>query len=221
MCVCVCVCVCVCLPATSLPSQRVADHVGCTLDLSADALADVQRYKRALRSYFASLTPALDVVFMERNTFTKGAKHAHIQVFAVAAGQGASIATTIVQYAGAHNMTFDCVEQEWDRHVSGSEYCVIELPEGGGVLLHVVQEGGRFPVSFCREVHRCRSAPAAAPHAPAGHVCHHENARPCGLEAVRFVTRGGGGRCCGVQGGVRAAAAAVATVQQPLPYCHI
>ena len=126
--------------------------MGCTLDLSAEAVADVQRFKQALRSYFSSLSPPLDVVFMERNTFTKGAKHAHIQVFAVAAGQGASIATTIVQYAGAHNMKFDSVDEEWERHVSGNEYCVIELPEGGGVLLHAVQEGGRFPVSFCREV---------------------------------------------------------------------
>ena len=126
--------------------------MGSTLDLSADGLADVARYKRSLQSYFASLAPPLDVVFMERNTFTKGAKHAHIQVFAVAAGQGAAMAATIVQYAGAHNMKFDSVDEDWQRHVSGDEYCVVELPEGGGVLLHVVQEGGRFPVSFCREV---------------------------------------------------------------------
>ena len=126
--------------------------MGSTLDLSADGLADVARYKRSLQSYFASLAPPLDVVFMERNTFTKGAKHAHIQVFAVAAGQGAAMAATIVQYAGAHNMKFDSVDEDWQRYVSGDEYCVVELPEGGGVLLHVVQEGGRFPVSFCREV---------------------------------------------------------------------
>ncbi len=155
--------------------------MGCTLDLSAEALADVQRFKKALQSYFGSLSPPLDVVFMERNTFTKGAKHAHIQVFAVAAGQGASIATTIVQYAGAHNMKFDSVDEEWQRHVAGNEYCVIELPEGGGVLLHVVQEGGRFPVSFCREVpipvHRAFQ-PASC-FSPTGHVRDHENAGSC------------------------------------------
>ena len=128
------------------------------MDLSAEAVGDVQRYKRALQSHFKCMTPPLEVVFMERNTFTKGAKHAHIQVFAVAAGQGAAIATTIVQYAAAHNMKFDSVDEEWQRHVSGNEYCVVELPEGGGVLLHVVQEGGRFPVSFCREV--CLLMPA-------------------------------------------------------------
>jgi hypothetical protein len=126
--------------------------VGSTLELSAEAQSDVQRFKRALRSHFAAQSPPLDVLFMERNTFTKGAKHAHIQVFAVASGQGAAIATTIVQYAGAHNMRFDSVDEDWQRHVTGCEYCVMELPEGGGVLLHVVQEGGRFPVSFCREV---------------------------------------------------------------------
>ncbi len=131
--------------------------MGSTLELSADAQSDVQRFKRALRSHFAAQSPPLDVLFMERNTFTKGAKHAHIQVFAVAGGQGAAIAATIVQYAGAHNMKFDSVDDDWQRHVTGCEYCVMELPEGGGVLLHVVQEGGRFPVSFCREVHLPRS----------------------------------------------------------------
>ena len=144
-------------------------------------MADVQRFKKALQSYFGSLSPPLDVVFMERNTFTKGAKHAHIQVFAVAAGQGASIATTIVQYAGAHNMKFDSVDEEWQRHVAGNEYCVIELPEGGGVLLHVVQEGGRFPVSFCREVpspvHRALQPVSC--YSSTGHVRDHENAGSC------------------------------------------
>ncbi len=72
-----------------------------TLDLSAEGVADVARYKRRLQSYFASQSPPLEVVFMERNTFTKGAKHAHIQVFAVAAGQGAAIAATIAQYTPA------------------------------------------------------------------------------------------------------------------------
>ncbi len=117
-----------------------------------------------MQSYFASLSPPLDVLFMERNTFTKGAKHAHIQVFAVAAGQGACIAATILQYAAAIGLKFDAVEQEWQRHVTGNEYCVIELPSGGA-LLHVVQEGGRFPVSFCREVMHaaaCCCAPCIA-----------------------------------------------------------
>ncbi len=136
--------------------------MGSTLDLSSEALADVQRYKRVLQTHFASLSPPLEVVFMERNTFTKGAKHAHLQVFAVAAGQGAAIAATIVQYAAAHNMKFDPVDDDWQRHAAGSEYCVVELPEGGGVLLHVVQEGGRFPVSFCREVPRHAVVPPAA-----------------------------------------------------------
>ena len=103
-------------------------RVGSTLELSADALADVQRYKRALQSHFAPQSPPLEVVFMDCNTFTKGAKHAHIQVFAVATGQGAAIATTIVQYAAAHNMKFDSVDDDWQRHAAGSEYCVMELP---------------------------------------------------------------------------------------------
>lgn len=136
--------------------------MGSTLDLSADGLADVARYKRSLQAYFASLSPPLEVVFMERNTFTKGAKHAHIQVFAVAAGQGGAIAATIVQYGAAHNMKFDSVDEQWQRHVTGNEYCVMELPEGGGVLLHVVQEGGRFPVSFCREVCAVRGLRASS-----------------------------------------------------------
>jgi hypothetical protein len=120
--------------------------------MSSDALGDVRRYKQDLQSYFASLCPPLEVVFMERNTFTKGAKHAHIQVFAVAAGQGPAVATTIIQYASAQNIKFDSVEEDWQSHAAGSEYCVMELPEGGGRLLHVVPEGARFPVSFCREV---------------------------------------------------------------------
>jgi hypothetical protein len=59
-------------------------------------------------------------------------------------------------------MKFDPVDDDWQRHAAGSEYCVVELPEGGGVLLHVVQEGGRFPVSFCREVPRHAVVPPAA-----------------------------------------------------------
>ena len=50
------------------------------------------------------------------------------------------------------------VTRNRDRAEMEAKGAKVELPEGGGVLLHVVQEGGRFPVSFCREV--CLLMPA-------------------------------------------------------------
>lgn len=132
-------------------------------------LADLARYKSALRQWYAA--KGLAMLLFERAVRTRGSAHAHLQAFGVPPAQAAMALETFRKEGRDSGIAFavmtgpqDGKEASLERLSGGDQYFYAELPavtgtdplgSGGGYepvrLFHKVPKSGGHPLQFGRK----------------------------------------------------------------------
>eukprot|EP00123_Amoebidium_parasiticum_P001421 comp12500_c0_seq1/m.7457 comp12500_c0_seq1/g.7457 ORF comp12500_c0_seq1/g.7457 comp12500_c0_seq1/m.7457 type:complete len:626 (-) comp12500_c0_seq1:152-2029(-) len=126
------------------------NHVPSSRDLGPSALAELERFKKALVSYFAS--QGRTCVFFERNM---ASRHLQIQVVPLPkAFPSDLIKQVFAQQAERLKATFqEATEEVLENLDSSTAYFLVECADGSQTIHVRESEGGpRFPLQFGREV---------------------------------------------------------------------
>ncbi|KAI9982833.1 hypothetical protein PInf_006623 [Phytophthora infestans] len=145
-------------------------HEESTLKLSDDTWREMERFKAALRRYFASQDKEMLVI--DRNVATLGATHCHLQVVGVPKHKAGAARRVFETEGERYHVKFHELLQDTDektdaaastgplellrRQTDGKPFLYAELPDGNGgstQLLHHVE--GKHYVQFGRHAAAC------------------------------------------------------------------
>uniref|UniRef100_K3X1K7 Cwf19-like C-terminal domain-containing protein n=1 Tax=Globisporangium ultimum (strain ATCC 200006 / CBS 805.95 / DAOM BR144) TaxID=431595 RepID=K3X1K7_GLOUD len=131
-------------------------HEASSMKLRADTWKEVERFKSALREFFASQDK--DMIVFDRNIQTIGATHCHLQVIGIPRAK-AAIARRVFEGEGEkYNVRFEVLEKDADlqQTTDGKPFFYAEVPgEEGNVvrLLNFVE--GKHYMQFGRHAAAC------------------------------------------------------------------
>ncbi|RLN90302.1 hypothetical protein BBJ28_00021487 [Nothophytophthora sp. Chile5] len=143
-------------------------HEATTLALSNDTWREIERFKGALRRYFASQDKELLVI--DRNVATLGATHCHLQVFGVPKAKAAAARRIFEVEGEKYHVAFEELQSSGEvesdaaagpvallrQQAEGKPFLYAELPDGQGgtsQLLHRVD--GKHYMQFGRHAAAC------------------------------------------------------------------
>eukprot|EP00741_Cyanophora_paradoxa_P003247 tig00000691_g3155.t1 len=139
----------------ALVSQHVLllpiSHYASYNEVPESVLAEMERYKEALKKFFASQN--LVPVLFDRSVQTKGAAHFHLQVVPVPEKLAPKVQEVYEKEGGRHRIGFEKIlpfEDLKKQLGPRDQYFLVELPTGDR-LLHRVPGGARHPLQFGRE----------------------------------------------------------------------
>jgi hypothetical protein len=105
-------------------------HLPYSTNFAASTLAEIARFKKAIRDFFKTLE--MDCVFVERHVPTKGVQHMHLQCFPVPCSKSMRIAETFVASASKIGINLSRADSTWTVSKAipvGSYFVWIELPD--------------------------------------------------------------------------------------------
>jgi hypothetical protein len=86
-------------------------HLPYSTNFAASTLAEIARFKKAIRDFFKTLE--MDCVFVERHVPTKGVQHMHLQCFPVPCSKSMRIAETFVASASKIGINLSRADSTW------------------------------------------------------------------------------------------------------------
>ncbi|KAG7394035.1 hypothetical protein PHYBOEH_005893 [Phytophthora boehmeriae] len=141
-------------------------HEASTLAVSDDTWREMERFKAALRRYFASQDKELLVI--DRNVATLGATHCHLQVVGVPKAKAAAARRIFETEGEKYRVKFEELLSEEDtapstgpmqllrQRTEGKPFLYAEIPDGAGNTTQLLQiEDGKHYMQFGRHAAAC------------------------------------------------------------------